>query len=45
MKKRILTRLLLLAAAVCLAVGAAQGQSAQVLTKAARICLECIGIG
>lgn len=28
-----------------LVIGIAQGQPAQVLIKAARICMECVGIG
>ena len=36
----------LLLIAVCLiAVGVAQGQPGQVLTKAINICLECVGLG
>ena len=41
-------RLSLLLAALGLAligVGASLGQSAQVLAKAARICMECVGLG
>ena len=37
--------LLLAAAALLIAVGALTGQGTAVLTKAARICLECVGIG
>ena len=45
MKHSRVTLLLLLVSVLCLAVGAAQGQAAQVIAKSARICLECIGIG
>ena len=37
--------LLLAAAALLITAGALTGQSTAVLTKAARICLECVGIG
>lgn len=36
---------LLAAAAVFLAVGLARGEQGEVMQKAVRICLECIGIG
>ncbi len=48
MKKRTggwLTAALLAAAAAMCAVGAATGQAEDVLAKAARICMECIGLG
>ena len=45
MKHSRVTLLLLLVSVLFLAVGAAQRQAAQVIAKAARICLECIGIG
>lgn len=35
----------LLAGAVCVAIGAANGQYADTFRKAIFICLECVGIG
>ncbi len=43
--KKLLTPLLLLLAAALVCAGLALGQHAQVLAKAARVCLECIGVG
>lgn len=34
----------LLAAIVCIAIGAARGEVQIVLRKAVRVCLECIGV-
>ena len=42
---RYLTLLLLLAALGLCVYGAAVGQARDVLTKAATICMECIGLG
>ncbi len=39
------TAVLLAASAALISAGAAAGQHVQVLAKAIRICLECIGIG
>ncbi len=36
---------LLAAAVVLIIIGISQGQPAQVLMKAASVCLECVGIG
>ena len=45
MKRRII-QISILAAAVCLIIiGIITGQPGDVLAKAAKICLECIGIG
>ncbi|MBQ9900845.1 MAG: hypothetical protein IJM51_00445 [Clostridia bacterium] len=44
-RENALTAALLAAGAVLIAAGAAAGQHGQVLAKAVRICLECIGIG
>ena len=43
--KRRLGLLLLLAALGLIAVGVAAGQPQQVMAKAVRVCLECVGIG
>ena len=49
MKKRLKNALptaaLLIVSAALAIVGATQGQAAQVLAKAVKICLECVGIG
>ena len=44
-KSALPTALLLAVSAALIIVGAAQGQAAQVLAKAVKICLECVGIG
>ena len=43
--RRMAGGLLLVAGALLAALGLAQGQYAQVLAKAVKICLECVGIG
>ncbi len=45
MKKRGFTALALVLAAALVTVGLTQGQAREVLMKAVRVCLECIGIG
>ena len=44
-KNALPTALLLVVSAALIIVGAMQGQAADVLAKAVRICLECVGIG
>ena len=44
-RRNIVTVVLLATAVLMIAAGAAMGQNEQVLSKATRICLECIGIG
>lgn len=45
MKKNLPAAVTLVIAAVMIAVGLAQKQPAQVLAKAIRVCMECVGIG
>ncbi|MDD3400196.1 MAG: CD1871A family CXXC motif-containing protein [Eubacteriales bacterium] len=45
MKKWILTIVIFLAGAALVTVGVCLGEPQSVLSKAVRICLECIGIG
>ena len=45
MKKRGITVLSLILAAALIVAGVAEGQAKEVLMKAVRVCLECIGVG
>lgn len=45
MKRSIPALLLLIGAAALIALGVWQRQPAQVLSKAIRVCMECVGIG
>lgn len=45
MKRNLPALLLMVGAALLIAVGIRQNQPAQVLSKAIRICMECVGIG
>ena len=45
MKKRGFTALTLVLAAALVVVGVLEGQTKEVLMKAVRVCLECIGVG
>lgn len=45
MRRKITAWLLLAAAAVLILIGIQEGQPAQVLMKAIRVCMECVGIG
>jgi ribosomal protein S12 len=45
MRKRIITISLIAAGIILIVVGIALKQPESVLSKAARICMECIGIG
>ena len=45
MRKNFPAWLTLIAAVVLIGVGLSQGQHIQVLSKAIRVCMECVGIG
>ena len=45
MKKNLPAWLTILAAGVLIAYGIVQNQPGQVLAKAIRVCMECVGIG
>lgn len=45
MKKRGFALLALLLAAALMVVGVTEGQAKEVMMKAVRVCLECIGVG
>ena len=45
MNRRTVTALTLLLGAALIAAGVFTGQPSDVLTKAVRICMECVGIG
>ena len=45
MKKRGITVLSLILAAALIVAGVTEGQAKEVLMKAVRVCLECIGVG
>lgn len=45
MKKNLPAWLTLAAAFALIGVGLSQGQHTQVLSKAIRVCMECVGIG
>ena len=45
MKRNVTACLLIAAAAVLILIGIQEGQPAQVLMKAIRVCMECVGIG
>lgn len=44
-RRNTIAAVLMVAAAILIAAGVAMEQNEQVFAKAARICLECIGIG
>lgn len=45
MRKNFPALLTLMAALVLIGIGISQGQHTQVLSKAIRVCMECVGIG
>ena len=45
MRKRIITLSLIALGVILIITGIALGHPAQVLSKAVRICMECVGIG
>ncbi len=45
MKKNLPALLTLAAAVLLIGLGISQGQHTQVLAKAIRVCMECVGIG
>lgn len=45
MKKKVIAVCLIVASVVLIAVGIVLKQNSSVLSKAVRICLECVGIG
>lgn len=45
MKKNVWAILLISAAVILIAVGVMLGQPGEVLRKAVRICMECVGLG
>lgn len=45
MKRRIFTVILCLAGIALIIIGAMTGQAGDVLNRAIRICMECIGLG
>lgn len=45
MKRNLPAMMAIAAAALLVILGIAQGQPAQVMSKAIRICMECVGIG
>lgn len=44
-KRLVLSLALVLLGAAFVVIGVSRGETAEVLTKAVRICMECIGIG
>ena len=44
-KKAVVQAMLLIIGTMCIAYGAVRGEAGVVLSKAVRICLECVGIG
>ncbi len=45
MKKNLFAYILLLVAGALIGIGILENQPAQVLAKAIRVCMECVGIG
>jgi len=45
LKSKIFTSIILVSAVALIIIGVTKGQAIDVLNKAIRICLECVGIG